>query len=88
MHIYNSWIRNGDRLVLLTKTGIAHKESCHKLPLIPLESVRVRNFTQSKLMVAIKCWLFSHLQKQTNGKPILQFGAAPMVVIFEVKFFG
>ena len=59
MHIYNSYIRNGDHFILLIKTGMAHKQDCcHKLPLILLKMFGVEIKTRSKLMVAAKWWLF------------------------------
>ena len=60
MHFQNSSPQNCDHHILLIMTGIAHKESCHKLCLI-LKGEGIE--TQSKLMVAAKWWLLSQLHE-------------------------
>ena len=78
IHFHNSCTQNCDHHILLIMTGNAHKESCHKLSLILVREQRlIKTDCSGKMVVGFTI-------KKTNGKPILQIGAALVLFIFVV----
>ena len=77
MHFHNSSTRNCDHHILLIMTGNAHKESCHKLPLMLVREQRlIKTDCSGEIVVA-----FTIKKKLFNGKSILQIGAICICVI-------